>query len=235
MDDVGEALTVATYNVHRCIGVDGRHDPARVAGVLRELDADLIGLQEVASRCGQAGDVDQLAFFAQETGHAAVAAPTLTLARGECGNALLSRLPIRSVRRLDLSLPRREPRGALDVEVERNGQPVRVIVTHLGLRVSDRLTQVGRLLELLGTDTDGSVVILADVNEWLPAAPALRWLHARLGPSRAVRTFPSWRPLFALDRIWAQPFATLRAVERLVTPLTRVASDHLPVRATLSP
>ena len=39
-------MRVATYNVHSCIGGDGRHDPERVATVIAELNADIVALQE---------------------------------------------------------------------------------------------------------------------------------------------------------------------------------------------
>ena len=77
------------------------------------------------------------------------------------------------------------------------------------------------------------LVLLGDVNEWFPAASALRRLHARFGRGRGVRTFPSRRPLLALDRVWVQPRAALTAVHAHRSPLARVASDHLPLRATV--
>src|SRR5438445_13875 len=39
-------LRVATYNIHKCCGLDRRVLPARIADVLLELDADVIALQE---------------------------------------------------------------------------------------------------------------------------------------------------------------------------------------------
>jgi endonuclease/exonuclease/phosphatase family metal-dependent hydrolase len=225
-------LAVASYNVHRCIGADGRHDPRRVGDVLGELDADLIGLQEVASRFDGDGAIDQLAYLARATGLEAIAGPTLHHGRGHCGNALLTRRPVLAVERIDLSLPGREPRGALDVTLALGTESVRVIVTHLGLRWRDRRTQVRRLLEVLAED-EGFVVLLGDINEWLPRGGCLGRLHARLGHAAAVRTFPARRPVFALDRIWVQPRAALTALVAHASPLARRASDHLPVRGAI--
>src|SRR4051794_39925331 len=126
-------LAIASYNVHRCIGRDGRHDPARIAAVLTELDADLIGLQEVHCRRGVDGDVDQVTFLAHATGLRAVSAPTAPTTRGHCCNALLTRHAIRGVRHVDLSVARTERRGALDVDLDCDGVALRVVVTHLGL------------------------------------------------------------------------------------------------------
>jgi endonuclease/exonuclease/phosphatase family metal-dependent hydrolase len=229
----GRPLAVVSYNVHRCIGVDGRHDPGRVARVVRELDADVVGLQEVASRHRGDGDVDQLAYLAADLGLGAVAGPVVDLERGRCGNGLLTRLPVLDVRRIDLTLARREPRGALDVDLAWGGTALRVVVTHLGLRPGDRRAQVARLLAALGDDREQPLVLLGDVNEWFPAAAALRRLHARLGRPPAVPSFPSRRPLFALDRLWVQPLTGLAGLRAHRSPLARLASDHLPVRATL--
>jgi len=224
-------MVVASYNVHRCIGTDGRHDPARVGRVLRELDADVIGLQEVAAR----GDgVDQLAHLAHASGYHAVAGPVLVAGQSECGNGLLTKRPILSVERLDLSIAGREPRGALDVRLAVGDDVVRVVVTHLGLRWRDRRTQVRRLLAALGEDAESFVVLLGDINEWVPRIGCLGRLDRRLGASRGVRSFPARRPLFALDRIWVQPQAGLAAVAAHTTALARVASDHLPVRAAIA-
>ena len=227
-------LAVASYNVHRCIGGDGRHAPARVAEVVRELDADVIGLQEVASRFDGAGAVDQLAYLAHATGYEAVAGPTLLARHGHIGNALLTRCPILAVTRLDLSVGGREPRGALDVAIAVDGARVRVIVTHLGLRRGDRRAQVARLLATLGDDRDELVVLLGDINEWLPRGGCLGRLHARLGRANAVRTFPARRPVLSLDRVWVQPRSGFGELRAHASPLARVASDHLPVRATIA-
>jgi endonuclease/exonuclease/phosphatase family metal-dependent hydrolase len=227
-------VTVASYNVHRCIGIDGRYDPERIAAVLGEVDADVVGLQEVDTHRDARGHLDQLDLLARLTGLTGVAGPTLLHARGRFGNAVLTRWRILAARRHDLSLPAREPRGAVDVDVAPPGSRVlRVIATHLGLRPGDRRFQVWRLLRAIGDDRDTPIVLLGDFNEWRPGASALRRLRARFGRSRAVRTFPSRRPLLALDRIWAQPASALRDVGVHRSPLAQVASDHLPVRATL--
>ena len=226
------SLVVASYNVHRCIGRDGRHDPERVAQVIAELDADILGLQEVSARFDGEGDVDQLVCLTG-AGYVAVAGPTQTLDRGHCGNALLVRGRILGYRQLDVSVPRSEARGALDVDLECRGIRLRAVVTHLGLARQARLGQAVRLLAALGDDTRHPLDLLGDVTEWLPMGTVLRLLHARLGRTAGPPTFPARRPVFALDRIWVQPARALTALGAHATPLARAASDHLPVRATL--
>jgi endonuclease/exonuclease/phosphatase family metal-dependent hydrolase len=221
-DLAAPSFTVASYNVHRCIGTDRRHDPARIARVLRELDADVIGLQEVDSQFH--GRFDQLDYLARATGMLAVRGPAAF------GNGVLSRRPVLTVRRIDLSVGPREPRGLLDLDL---ADGVRVLVTHLGLRGADRRVQATRILELLGEDCEAATVLLGDFNEWFRPGRVLRHLHVRLGRTPAAATFPSWRPFFALDRIWVQPRVALAHVGAHRSGLARVASDHLPVRAVI--
>src|SRR5262250_2578447 len=124
------ALTIASYNTHRGIGIDRRFAPQRIAGVLAEIDADIVALQELESK---AGGFDMLARLRDETGFHAIAAPTVRHAAGEFGNGLLTRFPASSVEHLRLDVARREPRGAIDAVLDCNGRPLRVIATHLGL------------------------------------------------------------------------------------------------------
>jgi endonuclease/exonuclease/phosphatase family metal-dependent hydrolase len=224
-------VVVATYNVHRCIGSDRRHDPARVASVLSEVRADVVGLQEVSTRSGDEGDIDQLASLAEATGMHSMAGPTLVSTRGHCGNALLSRWPIRDARKIDLSITKREPRAAIDADIDVDGHHLRVVVTHLGLRPGERLQQVERLLEALDMANEQPTVILADANEWRPLA-ALRRRLRHFG-YRSLPTFPAVLPILALDLVMVRPAAALRDVTVHRSPLARRASDHLPVKAVL--
>lgn len=227
-------LVVATYNVHGCIGADGRHDPERTASVIAELRPDVIALQEVDSRAGVEGGIDQFELLARSTGLRAIEGPTLHDHRGHYGNALLTRLPVASSRRIDLSVCRREPRGALDVELLAGGQRLRAIATHLGLDWRERRRQVARLLALLRSAPDTLTVLLGDMNEWLPMAHSLGPLSRHFGGSRRLRTYPARRPLLPLDRVWVRPAAALRALRVHASTLARVASDHLPLRAELA-
>lgn len=226
---VARAVRIATYNVHRCVGADGRYDADRVAAVIRELDADVVGLQEVDARYHLQNDLDQIEHLQRATGMTAVPGATLVNHRGYYGNALLSRHPVRVVRHFDLSLAGRERRGALDVELDVEGTPARVIVTHFGLGGAERRLQVRAILKLLEQGRAAPLAIVGDFNEWSFINRTVRVLDARLGPSVAVRSFPSRWPLFPLDRLWVQPRGRLEAVWAHMSPLARLASDHLPV------
>ena len=230
----GRALIVATYNIHSCVGVDRRYAPDRVATVLRELGADIIGLQEIDARRRRSGELDQRGYLAQATGLAIVPGSHSRDHRGRFGNALLTRFPVRAVRHIDLSVAGYEPRGAIDVELAVDGHTLRVIVTHLGLRAAERRQQTQRLLEaLMVPGAAEATLVMGDLNEWRGRRGGIPALDRRLGRSPARRTFPSWLPVLALDRIYAGGGASLRAVAVHRSALARIASDHLPLRAAI--
>jgi endonuclease/exonuclease/phosphatase family metal-dependent hydrolase len=225
-------IKFASYNIHLGIGRDGMFAPHRVAAVIGELEADVIALQEVEFG---AGDFDMFSYLSTYTGYAAVPGPTMPRpGGGEYGNGLLSRHPVLDVRRIELSVQGREPRGALDVDIDCDGRPVRVVVTHLGLRPSERRLQITRLLRYLDRDDHVPMILLGDLNEWFLWGRPLRWLPRHFQRTPAPATFPSGRPVFALDRVWVWPRELLQRVSVHSTPLSRVASDHLPLTAIVS-
>lgn len=226
-------FVVATFNVHQCVGSDRRHDPHRIAAVIREIEADAIALQEVDSGEGAESGIDQFEFLANATGMQPIAGPTLRDHRGDYGNAILTRLPILATQNLDLSVPGREPRGVLDVTLDAGGHVLRLIATHLGLHWKERRKQVAGLVDLLGPASDETVVLLGDMNEWMPIGHSMGPLFRLLGMPPRCRTFPAIRPIFSLDRIWCRPSTALTGVEAHKTRLSRVASDHLPLKAEL--
>jgi endonuclease/exonuclease/phosphatase family metal-dependent hydrolase len=230
-DDVASArIVLATWNIHGGIGCDRRYAPTRIADVVNELDADVVALQEVGSH---EVDGDLLRAIADATGYTALAAPTHRRRCGDFGNAVLTRLPIVSSAQVDLSVPGCEPRNALDIVVQGRGGALRVLGTHLGLRPRERREQVQRLLRALEAEVPLTTALTGDINEWWLWGRPLRWLHRHFERAPAPLTFPSRRPVFALDRVWVEPARRLRSVNVHCTPLARIASDHLPVLATI--
>jgi len=226
----GKEIIVATYNIHLGIGRDGHFQPHRIAEVIRELKADVIALQEVAM--GAPG-FNMLEYLRDACKLHAIAGPTLVTAQGDYGNAILTRFDATQVRRLDLSFPRREPRGALDVELDCDGRPLRLVATHLGLRPAERRAQIRHLLRAVEGAGSTPTVLIGDVNEWFLWGRPLRWLHGHFRRTPAPATFPSGAPFIALDRVWVKPRRALRRVAVHASALSRVASDHLPLTALL--
>jgi endonuclease/exonuclease/phosphatase family metal-dependent hydrolase len=151
--------------------------------------------------------------------------------KGSYGNAVLTRKVPAAIEHLDISLPGREPRGAIVIMLNICGQSVRIVATHLGLHPRERRYQVQRLLALLDGETASVTLVLGDFNEWFTQGRPLRWLNRRLGKMPAAFTFPSRRPLLALDRIWVCPSDRLLSLRPHRSATAAAASDHLPLVA----
>lgn len=217
------SLVLLSWNVHGWIGEDGRRDPARSFESLRELNADVVALQEV-----EGTDWEQ---HAARAGFERVTGPT----RGASfGNALLHRLPLRGLRRVDLSVGGREPRGALDAVFALPRGPLRVVATHFGLRASERRRQAARLVAHLEEhDAALPVALLGDLNDWTPWGGQLASIARAVGPLSRVRTFPSRRPVFPLDRVACRTPGWEPRVGVVRSDAVRRASDHLVLRLAL--
>lgn len=227
-------IVVASYNIHRCIGTDRRYDAVRVAAVLREMGPDILALQEVENRGDETHDSLQLEFLAQSLGQQPI--PGLRLVRhwAEYGNALITRFPILDIQRHNISVTWREPRGALDVTLDVDGQPVRVLATHLGLGRIERRHQSMQMARLIDEgDPALPCLVLGDMNEWYPGSRHLAWLHTRLGKTTHAPSFPSRWPFLTLDRLWLRPAKALLKVGIHRSELARRASDHLPLIAEI--
>jgi endonuclease/exonuclease/phosphatase family metal-dependent hydrolase len=220
-----DCLRVASYNVHGCVGFGNVRDVERIGNVIIELGCDTVGLQEVFA----------LDLLKQQLNMQVIEGAPHKWHDRHVGNALLTRRKVLQVRHHDWSWTGHEPRAALDVDLEVGGETVRVIVTHLGLRPYERRFQVRKILELIKqTRIEERIVVLGDINEWLPLSRPLRWMHELLGRSPAERSFPARWPLFALDRVWVRPRHALLAFGAHRSPLAAQASDHLPVKAIVA-
>jgi endonuclease/exonuclease/phosphatase family metal-dependent hydrolase len=228
-------ISIGSYNIHSCVGLDRRRSPSRIADVLRELDCDIYALQEVDNEPGDDKDSKQLEYLSEALHMAAIPGMSIVRHSGEYGNALLTRFPVASVHRHDLSYGKwLEPRGAIDVELDVGGRALRVIATHLGLSRSERRFQWRQLLAAIAASPpEHPTVVLGDMNEWFPRAGTLRDAHKILGEALAPPEFPSFWPLLALTRIWVRPVQAIVSVKVHSTPLAKRASDHLPLRAEI--
>jgi endonuclease/exonuclease/phosphatase family metal-dependent hydrolase len=228
------SVRLVTYNVHECIGTDRRQDPDRIAAVVGELDADIVALQEFTYPASVALETRNPVVFTAMDRYQCALGPTRHTKRQECfGNALFTRHPIVDVHRIDLSMEKREPRGALAATVEVSGTLVHVLAAHLGLRVRERQFQVRQILEYLDSVRNSLFVVLGDFNDWLPGRSVVHVLDQRLGKPPRPASFPARRPIVSLDRIWVHPQHALRRIFAHATPTSRIASDHLPVVADI--
>ncbi|MDO9713940.1 endonuclease/exonuclease/phosphatase family protein [Paracraurococcus lichenis] len=228
-------LRVASYNIHKCVGTDGRFDPNRTTTVIGELGADLIALQEVDRRFGRRTGLLDVRALQRATGLVPVPASELPDGLGWHGNALLVR-PGTSWQLRRLDLPGVEPRGAVIAELTLpgGGEPLRVVAAHFGLLRRCRTRQVEAILKAITQGARIPTLLLGDLNEWRSdrgrsSLYALEPLFGSVGWGEP--SFPSRRPLLALDRILGCSRAHVRSVEIHNSPLARVASDHLPLKA----
>jgi endonuclease/exonuclease/phosphatase family metal-dependent hydrolase len=229
---------VASYNVHKCVGVDGKFDPARVAMVIREIAPDIIALQEADKRFGARHGLLDLARLKDETGLVPVPIESANAAaHGWHGNVVLFRQGlVRDVHQV--ALPGLEPRGALVVDIDlEGGAELRIVAAHLGLLRRSRSQQARMLIDIMKARDERPTLLLGDLNEWrLGDRSALKELGPAFGAlPMPVPSFPSGLPLLALDRIIPSRPDILSDVVVHDTPLARIASDHLPIKAFVDP
>src|ERR1044072_8605677 len=166
-----DSFRVATYNIHKCRGLDRRVLPGRIANVLRELDADVIALQEVLSIEGGAPEEDQASFISRQLDAASCHfGENRRLKGGAYGNVILSRLPIITVRNYDITWRGREARGCLRADVlVPGGEALHIFNVHLGTAFVERRHQARRLLSLdvlKSEDITGPRIVVGNFNEW---------------------------------------------------------------------
>lgn len=229
---MGTRIKVASYNVHRWTGMNGRRrpDPARAGYVIAEVAADVIALQEVLRP--DHGECP-LSAIAEALGLHLTFAVTRQHRRGELGNAVLSRFPMTAVSVIDISFSRLERRGALVVQFSGAASPLAVVATHLSLVDRTRHRQVKLLLEHPQLQA-GPAVLLGDMNAWrqCKATQELKDVMERHNNLEWPTTFPAAAPVFSLDRVYANR-AKILSIAAHDTPASRRASDHLPVVAKL--
>jgi endonuclease/exonuclease/phosphatase family metal-dependent hydrolase len=235
----GRPLRVVTYNVHRCRGLDGRTRPARIVEVLREVDADVIALQEVVSRPDGGPEKDQARYIADTLGVNYLLGENRKLRGAAYGNVVLSRLPMRVVKNHDLSVEGYERRGCLHIDVSVEDAVVHVFNVHLGTDFLERRHQGRRLADveiIRQAGLTGPRLLLGDFNEWTPGLTT-RLLGSHLKSVdigkhlRRRRTYPGVLPFMHLDHIYHDDTLDLQTLKLHRTRKALVASDHLPLIA----
>ncbi len=238
----GNFLRIMTYNVHACIGMDGKLSPERIARVIARHKPDIVALQELDVNRSRSGKVDQARTIARCLEMEYHFGPTVQLERGLYGNAILSRLPLQLVRAEKLpgltNKPDIEPRGAIWCTVHVGEKKVQFVTTHLGLRPRERFNQAEALLGLdwLGDKRcNGPLIVCGDFNA-LPFWPVCRRLRERLRDVQLEMnnhtpksTFSGRYPLARIDHVFIAGALTVQAIKVPNSELSILASDHRPL------
>lgn len=221
-------LRLASYNVHKCVGLDRRRRPERIIAVLNALDADIVALQEVDRRLPPRPEALPRSLVERETDFGVLPFAPDGPSLGWHGQTILVRrgLVVEKVRRI--LLPGLEPRGAILAELAPESGGIRIVGAHLALIRRYRTMQLAAIRAAIGRRGEMPTAILGDFNDWsarggAEALGAAFRLHAP-GPS-----FPAPRPVGALDRMaLSAGLHLLTAGVHRGAPAT-IASDHLPI------
>ncbi|MCC7177707.1 MAG: endonuclease/exonuclease/phosphatase family protein [Acidobacteria bacterium] len=230
-------IRVATYNIHRARGLDGRTRLERIAAVLATVDADIVALQEVVGasplKPGQAAELGAA------LGMGWVMAPTRHWRTALFGNVVLSRLPVRHHVQHDLTWKTCEPRNVQRVDFEVDSHVLHFYNVHLGTALLERRHQAARLASLVhDRRVTGPKIVLGDFNEWARGlatdilAERLQSIDLRQHLKRG-RNYPGFFPILHLDHIYYEGHVEVLKVTSPRDRLTLVASDHLPLVADL--
>jgi endonuclease/exonuclease/phosphatase family metal-dependent hydrolase len=250
----GKTITIASYNMHKAVGLDGRRDPHRVLKVLQEIDADIVALQEADKRIGGRGSTVPHALIDSHGMYKPVHLGvrhrrTLEKVRkhadrflkldtrniGWHGNAILVKRHIGILDCATLELPTLEPRGAVIAELLVNEKPLRIVGMHLDLSGLWRRRQMRAILDSIAQRPQKMpTVLMGDTNEWRTVAGCLKDLGPEFHLAPTGPSFHARHPVAALDRIIVHRDLSIEAAGVHMSPIARRASDHLPIWARLS-
>lgn len=235
-----QRLRVATYNIHRCRGMDRRVRPERIVEVLREIDADIVALQEVWSITDASREANQARFIAEELEADHYLGENRKHKGGSYGNALLTRFPVRETRNYDVSVRGREQRGCLRVDVEvAPFNLIHVFNVHLGTAFLERRYQARKLIDsaiLNNEELTGPRIMLGDFNEWTRGLTT-RLLASHLKSAdikqhlQRSKTYPGLLPFLHLDHVYFDTQFDLHSLTLHKSRTALIASDHLPLVA----
>jgi endonuclease/exonuclease/phosphatase family metal-dependent hydrolase len=256
--DLPKEIRVVTYNIHKGEGMDGKTDLLRIAKVLLTERPDMVALQAVDQKTGRSKGVDQAAALGKLTGMKAVFSRAMDFDGGAYGNAVLTKLPVRSEETVKLKLfeqpnPERAEQRALEVVElgEKDGPGLLFLCTSLDYRPGneERMASAKTINELIRKRGDELAILAGTLNfypgfdvprefakEWKIVgvdAAGVKFLAEGIGKGpRFQATYPADHPTFSANYIMYRPAARWQVAEMRVIE-EKVASNHRPVLAVL--
>lgn len=232
---LSQRLRLASYNIHKCVGLDGRRRPERIVDVVNALSADIVALQEVDRRLGPRPAALPHGILSEGSDLVPLSVAPDGPSLGWHGQTILVhprhlQHGIPAIHRIDL--PGLEPRGAIMADIPTEGGWLRVIAVHLGLLRASRIAQLRVIHAGLARLPQLPTVILGDFNEW-SVRGGMAPLDGTFRIHAPGRSYPATQPVARLDRIALGPGLHLQDAGTLRTPLSRIASDHLPIWADI--
>ena len=231
---------IATYNIHKGRGMDGRRRIERILKVLRAVDADIIALQEVMNHHDRSPEDHQACYLAEQLGYFFTVGETRRHREAVYGNVTLSRWKFERSHSIDLSVQGREPRGALRTDIRAGGELLHIFNLHLGTALWERQTQARlidqRLLKCL--DVSGHRIVMGDFNDWnhgLVTRTLAQEFHLTDLAAHVPRTraYPALLPLLHLDHIYLDHELMIEKARFHRDRQSLMASDHLPLVADI--
>src|SRR5437763_4401171 len=231
-------IRVMTYNIHVGVGMDKKLDLPRIAAVINDQHADLVGLQEVDRGVERTQRIDEIAELAKLTHMDYAFAFNLKYQGGQYGVAILSRYPIKSFdHRLYQNTREAERRGFIRAEVNVDGRTVNFVTTHLDYQYEDgRVFEAEQLLAAL-KDVKGPLILVGDFND-VPAGGAYKLVSEQFGDAWSANraddqgfSYPADKPAKRIDYIFIRRTDSIKTAR--VWTVNTPASDHVPVVAEL--
>lgn len=233
-------LRIASYNIHKGQGIDGRTRISRIADVLREVNADIVALQEVVNLENGRKDDFQARYLAERLERHFSLGETRKHRGGSYGNVTLSRWKIGCADVIDVSVVGREPRGILRTDLEIGGRLLHVFNAHLGTGFYERRQQAQRMLDehrLNRSSLTGPRVLVGDFNEWT-RGHVTRALQEQFRDGHSHRFlrygYPGLFPFLNLDHLYCDPDLKIESIRLHRSRVALIASDHLPLVADLA-
>lgn len=247
-------LRVMTYNIHHGAGMDGKLDLDRIAEVIKSRDTDVVGLQEVDANYSARSDFqDQAKILAKKLRMYYVYGPAIVAGDPQnpnlYGDAVLSRFPIKDSKVHKLRFRQgHEPRVCIEARICINGKEYTFMVTHLDHMKNDvRIEQAEDIIKAVG-NVQGPIILMGDFNclppgengsdEWSRKTKPVGLVIEKfedtflLAPKGSPGTIRGDR---RIDYIFVSPDLAkkVKSCRVIRTPLTDVASDHIPVVAEI--